>query len=546
MSKKKVLSVGEASFLSTGFGTYGREVLSRLYSSNQFELFELGCYAADNDQRRLALPWKFYGNMPMGQEEQNIYNSNPTFQFGEWRFEKVLLDCKPDVVINWTDPWMQSYINKTSLRRFFKYIHMPTVDAIPLRQEWIADYLQCDGVFAYTDWGLNVLKEQSGGRIKTISSASPGANLKAFFPVPSKKQHKSGYGLPEDSFIVGTVMRNQMRKLYPDLIAAFKNFLGSATKSLREKSYLYLHCAYPDVGWDIPLLINESGIGSRVLLTYVCPRCHKIWCSVYSDSANTCGACGHFPCHMPNSQFGIPPEFLGSIINLFDVYIQWATCEGFGMPMVEAAACGVPVVAVDYSAMSDVVRKLEGFPVEPKAFVREASTLRLLAVPDNIALVNKLIELGSLTAAKRQRFGFKARMGVENNYSWDKTAQKWADAILATTSSNPWNEPPSFHQPKINIPNNLTNEQFVIHCLVEIAGRPDLINTYACMRLIRDLNWGGTNGVQGNIVFNEQSMLGAPERIQPFNRQNVIDLCKSVSHNRNQLEQLRTGVNNVR
>jgi glycosyltransferase involved in cell wall biosynthesis len=53
----------------------------------------------------------------------------------------------------------------------------------------------------------------------------------------------------------------------------------------------------------------------------------------------------------------ISEEELASIYNLFDLYIQYANSEGFGMPQLEAAQCGALVASVDYSAMSSVDKK---------------------------------------------------------------------------------------------------------------------------------------------------------------------------------------------
>ena len=71
---------------------------------------------------------------------------------------------------------------------------------------------------------------------------------------------------------------------------------------------------------------------------------------------------------------GVSYEDLSSIVNLFDLYTQYANCEGFGLPYVEAAACGVPVCGTDYSAMESEIRKLEGFPIKPKALYKELET----------------------------------------------------------------------------------------------------------------------------------------------------------------------------
>ena len=49
---------------------------------------------------------------------------------------------------------------------------------------------------------------------------------------------------------------------------------------------------------------------------------------------------------------------------MFDVYVQTAGAEGFGMPILEAMACGTPVIAPDYSAMSELVKDV-GIPLTP-------------------------------------------------------------------------------------------------------------------------------------------------------------------------------------
>ena len=97
-------------------------------------------------------------------------------------------------------------------------------------------------------------------------------------PVEDKRKHKQFVGLDPDCKIIGTVMRNQRRKLYPDLFEAFKKFLDKAED---KNYYLYCHTSYPDLGWDIPELLNEHGIGSKVLFTYICPETKKPFVSVF-------------------------------------------------------------------------------------------------------------------------------------------------------------------------------------------------------------------------------------------------------------------------
>ena len=49
--KLKVLMVSEASFLSSGFGTYTKEILQRLYNTKKYDIAEFACYGKVNDPK---------------------------------------------------------------------------------------------------------------------------------------------------------------------------------------------------------------------------------------------------------------------------------------------------------------------------------------------------------------------------------------------------------------------------------------------------------------------------------------------------------------
>ena len=121
MRKKKILFCSEATFLNTGYATYTREMLNYLQSTNKYELAELGAYAENNDPRAVGIPWKFYGATPSTEEEKAKFNANPTFQFGEYAFESVCLDFKPDIVCDIRDFWMLDFAERSPYRKFFKW-----------------------------------------------------------------------------------------------------------------------------------------------------------------------------------------------------------------------------------------------------------------------------------------------------------------------------------------------------------------------------------------------------------------------------------------
>jgi len=82
--------------------------------------------------------------------------------------------------------------------------------------------------------------------------------------------------------------------------------------------------------------------------------------------------------------------------------------EGFGIALVEASACGLPVVAGDSGGIPDAVRDGEtGFlvpPEDPAAFAEAIS--RVLA-----------------DAPLAQRMGDSGRRAVETHFNWDRAVR---------------------------------------------------------------------------------------------------------------------------
>lgn len=533
MRKKRVLLVNEASCIKSGFATYGYELMSRLYKTGKYDLAELACSVGIHDARMEDIPWKVYPNNVNSQDPRyQIYQNDEPNKYGAWRFERVCLDFQPDVVMTIRDPWMDIFITKSPFRDFFNWVWLCTVDSAPQNNDWIDSFTTCDGVMTYSQWGYDVLKKQSNNRIPLYGVASPGTNTDIFKPVPDKKQHKKYMGLDEDCYIVGTIMRNQKRKLYPDLMIAFNKFLEickSKNPELAKKTFLYLHTAYPDVGWDIPSLIKEHGLGSKILVTYICQFCKKPFLSFFRDAITSCPHCARIGGFMPNVNLGLSQQDLAQVISLFDVYVQYSICEGFGIPLVEAASCGVPVMAVDYSAMSDVGRKLNGYMINVAHTFREVETGADRVYPDNDHFAEVLYKyLISPDVAKNVK-AEKTKKAAEKYYDWNKNIKIWEEYIdNAAPPKKKWNSPPRIFTPATHIPQIESNHDFVNWCLVNIAGNPDLVNSYMGLTLINSLDYGLIQASTNKMI--------------KFDRNNIINFCKKYVENSNISEQYRTGI----
>jgi len=553
MRKKRILFCSEATFLNTGYATYTREILKYLHSTNKYEIAEMASYGHRHDPRGLNLPWKYYGVAPddkCSKEEHDAYNSIATNQFGEFIFNDVCLDFKPDVVCDIRDFWMLDFVERSPFRNFFKWAIMPTVDAAPQARQWIATYANADACFTYSDWAGKVLTEQSGGRINYLGSSPPSADP-AYKPIENKEALRQSLGLSPNAKIIGTVMRNQRRKLYPDLFVAFKKFLSLVPDP--ENYFLYCHTSYPDLGWDLPELIQENELASKVYFTYICPETKQPFPSLFRGAITVSPFTQKYGATVSSVKNGASYEHLSMIMNLFDLYVQYANCEGFGLPQVEAAACGIPVMSTDYSAMESVIRQLGGTPLTPKALYKELETGCMRAVPDNDFAAQKFLEFFNKTKEEREELGKRTRELFEKNFQWHISGGQWEkyfDSIDIIPDEKSWKSPPRIAQSAPPLTEDQLNgisdyQQLAQWLISEVLREPEKLNTFMEARLTRDLTYKTSTSNTGGMYYNESSAAFDGKRLSPFSFEDAYKHFVSLCERRNHWEQRRIQAMNV-
>lgn len=511
MSKKRILWISEASFMATGFSVLSYEILKRLYDTGKYEIAELGAYAQHNDPRQYNLPWKFYPGIPSPDNAIGLerYNNSIYGQFGEAVFEQVCLDFKPDICIDSRDYWMCEFELRSPYRDRYKLLWMPTIDGEPQRLEWLDSYSRVDGILTYSEYGKRVLEREAPNKVNVLGVVRPGVNHEMYKPM-DKSLVRKYFGLSDDMNIIMTVMRNQKRKLFPDLIESFAEFLKYCVKNnneeLAQKTYLYLHTSYPDVGFDIGRHIMDKGVGHKVLCTYICEACKSYYPDFFQSELTSCKKCCKFAAHMPNTQLGVKREELANIINLADLYIQYSTCEGLGMPVAEAKACGVPAMGVEYSATEEQVQPEFGcMPIKVGKFFYESviETEQRRSLPDTQDTVEKIYKFFTLAKEEKEELSKLARQDAENNYSFDRSAKIFESAIDSIKiDTKPWDDPiPEVSPLNMNIPQFQNNADFIDWCIDNILGKPKLKDTYWRNELIKGLNVGFSTGKGGREKF---------------------------------------------
>lgn len=499
-NKKRIFLVNDASFLSTGYSIYGREILKRLHNSQKFEVAELGCYCDTSSPDIKNVPWKFYPNgVASGDSRHEQYKSNHLNRYGLWRFNRCLADFKPHIVFDIRDYWMFAYQESSPYKKYFHWIVMPAIDSAPPKVEWLYTYNNADIVVPYTEWARKVLRNSGGKNINLFDEiANAGINPTELYPIDNKTQHKIKY-FGENVSVVGLVMRNQKRKLFPDILQAYKQYLDQikvTNSELYNKSYLYLHTSYPeDNGWDLPSLLLEYGLLDKVYFTYVCRQCKNFYPSKFQSPIRRCKSCNNGIASIASPNLGVTTTQLNEIYNFFDLFIQYAICEGFGMPQIEAAACGVPIASVDFSAMSEIVESLEGIKIPVDRVFRELETNADRVYPDINKTTKILLNFFTQTnEEKRLEMGIVSRKKCVDKYTWDHVYAVWEKCFdnIDINRKLQWesNHKETTSHGSIKVPKNLTNTEFVEFICHNVINNPELLKTANIQCLIRDLNNG--------------------------------------------------------
>ena len=286
-------------------------------------------------------------------------------------------------------------------------------------------------------------------------------------------------------------MRNQGRKLFPELFEAFSKLLKSAPEHIGRQLYLYCHTSWPDVGWDLPKYLLRNSCAHRCLFTFGCRSCGRAFASLWQEPSGACLHCGSPQVATPTVSMGLPRGLMGAVYSSMDVCVQYSVCEGFGMPQVESACCGTPVMSVDHTAMSSVCRQIGGTPIRVERYFTENETGRILALPDNDDLVRKLIDFLSLPPAARKAAGCRQRAMTLKAFNYDTAGDTWKTAVGSLSAPDMGYDSPHRNLPALARPDEtLGNQEWVERAFMSALGLPPIKAGYLIQRVVRDLNRG--------------------------------------------------------
>ena len=117
-----------------------------------------------------------------------------------------------------------------------------------------------------------------------------------------------------------------------------------------------------------------------------------------------------------------------------DAFVAPSRAEGWGLPISEAMACGLPVIVTGYSGPTEFIgpyaRRIDHrlVPIKMPYFERADGDLGLWAEPDWSHLRHLMREMMSDPAAARE-LGLAGSRHIRDRFSWDATAKAAAAVI---------------------------------------------------------------------------------------------------------------------
>lgn len=158
----------------------------------------------------------------------------------------------------------------------------------------------------------------------------------ALFTPGDREAIRRQYRIPEDVFVVLMVAMNKGfpgRKSWPEALAAFQRF-----NRRHPESVLFLHTQRREkrgAGYKLDLLAQQLGIPQGAV-KFVDQELFSI---------------------------GLPSPFVAELYQMADVLLSPSMGEGFGLPIVEAQACGLPVITQACTSMGELT--VNGIAVQP-------------------------------------------------------------------------------------------------------------------------------------------------------------------------------------
>lgn len=294
-------------------------------------------------------------------------------------------DWKADVTFTLQDSWTLDMNNMRFVRRWIPILpidHDPPNPNI-MERMWLPYR-----IVSYSKFGHDRLKKY--GYYSTYIPHT--VDTQILKPLNNKMEMRKKYGLPTDVFLFGMVAANKdnpPRKSFQEVLDAFAEF-----KKTHPKSAIYFHTFVEQQG-GFPIKLY-----AKVL---------EIEKDIY-----------HLPPY--DQMFHCGRQQMAELYNAMDCLLNPSNNEGFGVPIIEAQACGVPAIVTNFSAMPElIIPDKTGWLVDV-AYKRFDGLQSFCGVPSVTSIHNSMVEAYKMDKDKVSEMCRKNALDYDLDKVWN---EKW-------------------------------------------------------------------------------------------------------------------------
>lgn len=448
---KTILITTYSPCIHGSYGIVSKEIFQRIFDEKKYRIIHHGWFHAD---LATQVPWQV---IPTKAKQVNNHMELIASDIhGQESFKELMAQIKPDIVWALGDFYMLNHVfaekKNYPSTQFIGYV---AVDGEPWHTGNVHTVKDADYIYSMSNFGAEILTKLTGKPAKYIWS---GVDLNKFFPVSKEekmdlRKKSTNNVFNEDTFVAGFVGKIQYRK-QNDKIWEYVHYMVHGD---------YILCNDCDrvtlMEWDPT---NGTQRHPSKLTTYdinydysYCSHCrslnitkgkpnNKFYGYVHSpfkpdDSWNPdlLAAIWRVQGKILNtknlgSNKGIDEQNMVSIYNLFDMMYYPSGGEGFGMPVLEAMACGIPTMYTNYSSHAEVAANV-GIPIKC-TYVTEHLSCYNRARADTADAVRKTLKIldnRSLLENLSAKCIEKAK-----DYTWDIISKQWSDVIADAAKKN--------------------------------------------------------------------------------------------------------------
>ena len=198
------------------------------------------------------------------------------------------------------------------------FLCITPVDGTPIEPDWLDLVDDIDGTMVISRFGVEAMRRQG----RHVALCHPGVDTGHFKPATAaeKRELRLKAGIDPDAFVVGMFAMNQGRKNIP---ATLQTFFEFARDKPFARLLLDMEADTPGAGFNIPKICKQHGWDVKRIIF----RAKLVAKGLLSLRDRYC---------------------------LLDAHSVISFREGFGLPLLESMACGVPAVALDWCSGTEI------------------------------------------------------------------------------------------------------------------------------------------------------------------------------------------------